>query len=312
MTNKPPRPDDPIARVDDALTQLENQRTAGLIDAQRYQEINQRALEKEQIRLSRKYGEGHPEAQKIAARLTYNRNLFAGLNQEISRSESRMPPLPQNGWRVRGQVFDGANAPMGKQNVYLSDERREPITEIAYACTDQRGYYAITLSDKEVEAVKGRALYLTASDANRTVLYRSPEPLRASPGKIELRNIYIGQKECTPPFDKDTPAPDEEYVVQGIITERSGKSVPNRVVRAFDQDLKKRHPLGEKAITNADGFYRIPYRASDFNPKGTEITGADVIICVYDDQDRELQKSEVMPNADRTTTINVTITNVVG
>lgn len=202
MMSKPTHQIDPIEQLDEAASLLQEQRTQQLLEVHLNQHIDQRATEREHARLSQKYGEGHPRVQAMAARLEQNNLFLVAVDQEISRSKNRQEPLPKGGWRVQGQVFETTDKPAAKVSVYFSDSQHEPIQKLGHACTDEQGYYAITLDNDQVERGQQTPLYLTVADENMTVLYSAHEPLQAVADTIDLYDVHLGNKQqpCDSPF----------------------------------------------------------------------------------------------------------------
>jgi hypothetical protein len=192
---------DPVEQLDKSLTALQEQRTQQLTEAQQYQVVEQRALDRERTRLAEKYGKEHPRVQTMTARLDAHQRLAGSVAVEVVRSRERQAPLPEKGWRVQGGVYDGkTEQPLYGLSVYLSNANREPRRDLGYACTDEQGHYAISLGPEQME--KQKELYLTVADANRNVLCLNETPLTPTPNSVELRDLYIGKAGCRDPFSE--------------------------------------------------------------------------------------------------------------
>lgn len=191
--------EDMLNRVDESFTQLETNRAGGLEKAKRLQEINDAAAARERDRLARKYGPDHPRVQKLTARLSYNQKLFTGLDAEIERTRVPSTPFAARAWRVHGRVYDRQNAPLKGHTVFLADEGGQGGKDLPYACSDERGYYEITVEEAQLRELTGRKVYLAVAERNGEVLYRATDPLTPARGVIDYRDIYLGGEECVPP-----------------------------------------------------------------------------------------------------------------
>ena len=293
------------SQLDQALDDLDNSRTRELELAQNLLQEKYRHLEKEKQRMEAKYGSSHPEVKKLAARLVYAREMHPTLDAEIKRSRVSPPPMPVTAWRVHGQVLNKKYTPLEGCTVFLTDERSQWIESLPFAVTEAEGYYALTLEQKQINALKKQKLYLAVSTRAQKVIYRGTEAFAATPGVIEHRDLTVDERgEQKPPEDGNQ---EEEYIVQGRVTNTSHQPLPGLRVRAVDLDFTGENPLGSEAVTGRDGRYRIPYRAADFIIEGKETTGADIIIYIYNEAGTQVYQSEVFKNSPRTQTIDIQV-----
>ncbi|HUG67047.1 MAG TPA: neuraminidase-like domain-containing protein [Pirellulaceae bacterium] len=104
-----------------------------------------------------------------------------------------------------------------------------------------------------------------------------------------------------------TASRDSNYIVSGRITNQQDEPIAGLVVRAYDQDPKTPdNPLGEPAVTDADGRYRIDFTEQDFKIGGMESGGPDVFIRVFAGEEL-LGESPVTRNAGRSITIDLQV-----
>ena len=97
------------------------------------------------------------------------------------------------------------------------------------------------------------------------------------------------------------------YSVNGKITNRQGESLEGMTVRAFDLDIRTReNPLGQPAITDADGRYKISFAENEFKRSKAEKGGPDLYIRVYENGS-QVAESDVTRNAARRVTINLQV-----
>jgi len=294
-----------ISQLDTVLDDLDKSRTREMELAKDLLKVKHRHLEQEKQRMEAKYGPNHPEVKKMEARLVYDREMHQTLDAEIERSKVSPPPMPVTSWRVHGQVFNQDNSALEGLTVFLTDESYQWVRTLPFAVTDPQGYYALTLGQKQINALKKRKLYLAVSTKEQKLIYRGTEAFLAAPGVIEHRELVVDPSgEPKPPGDDSSVV---AFVVQGKVTDTKNQPLPRLRVRAVDLDFTGENPLGKEAVTGSDGTYRILYRAEDFIMEGKETTGADILIYVYNEKGEQIYKSDVFKNSPQEQTINVTI-----
>lgn len=188
--------------VADSIGKLDDQRLEELKKFQGMQSIKDEVLKKEKTRLEKKLGTKHPRVQTIESKLSFNKGMFAGLEKEIDKASIKQEPFDSTSWRVNGRVFDSDKKPVKSVTVYLSDTNKNWIKELGSACTDEKGYYSITLNQEEVKQFEKQPLYLTLSDKNKKTIYSDKNPLTAKAGLIDVKDIYLKGEDCTPPHSE--------------------------------------------------------------------------------------------------------------
>ncbi len=298
------------AKIQESFATLENQRTAGLELNREQQETKAVAQNRERARLVRKYGETHPRVTRIDRQLNTNPQLFRANDEEIVRSKVRIPQGEQTSWMVYGTVRDARNIRMPGLTLSLFDEQGKWVRELGYVCTDARGFYALKIEDPKGQLSKKYTklpLFLRVTNDEKAVLHTEKEPLFLAVGKTDNREIVLEDEGCgTPPGD-DKPNEPLGYLVQGTVTDAKGQPLPGLTVRAVDMDLNSETPLGKETRTDEKGQYRIPYKVEDFNTRGMEIGGADIVIYVLDESGKIIYKSEIHKNSPRITTIDIDV-----
>jgi hypothetical protein len=95
------------------------------------------------------------------------------------------------------------------------------------------------------------------------------------------------------------------HVVSGKITDAGGKAVQGLNVRAYERRLRAERELG-RAITDADGHYRIEYHIAE--PPRTGRPGIDLLVKVFRGSDPEpIIASPVAFNVGETHEIDLTL-----
>jgi hypothetical protein len=197
--------DDGLQEIVGSFDSLDAIRAEELDTTNRLQAITNTAGIQERARLAAKYGEDHPRVKNLDARLSYNVNMLKGLATAIERNNIKVPVLPVNSWRVQGRVFDSNDAPLKGLTVFLSNSNKQAIGGLDYTCTDEQGYYAITLGEREISDLKDETVFLAVSDANRRVVYVSSDALSISIRAVSYQDVFIEQSGCdvAPPPDSN-------------------------------------------------------------------------------------------------------------
>lgn len=190
---------DTLEYIDNAADQLDQQRLAGLKEQQNTQLIKDEVLQREANRLEAKHGKDHPQVVAAQNRAVYNRQMHVGLDKEIEKASIKTDPLPANAWRVHGRVFESESKPVKGVTVFLSDANGRWAEVLGSSCTNELGYYSLTVDEKLIDKYEKQPLVLTVSDKNKNVIYTAKEPLFMSRGLIVYKDIYLKQEECVPP-----------------------------------------------------------------------------------------------------------------
>jgi hypothetical protein len=192
--------------IDNSTDQLDEQRLLGLQEEQNTQLIKNEILQREKKRLEAKYGNTHPEVQQAESRIAYNKEMFTGLDIEISKASIKTEPLPANAWRVNGRVFNQNSESVKGVTVFLSDQNKRWLEGIGNSCTNESGYYSLTVGEKQLAgSFKNQPLYLSVSDKNKKIIYVAKEPVFAVAGLIDNKDIYLENEDCTLPPVTDHP-----------------------------------------------------------------------------------------------------------
>ncbi|MEO8148077.1 MAG: hypothetical protein ABI723_10590 [Bacteroidia bacterium] len=201
-----------LKNIAGSITQLDEQRLLELNNLKQLQEIKNEMFKLERNRLANKYGEDHPRVLKADSRLAYNQEMFPGLDKEIERANIKPDTLPVNSWRVHGKVkvYDEKFNPVKDVTVFLSDDKKTWFEALGNTCTDDSGYYSLTINEKQDDIIIKEPLFLNVSDKNQKLLYHDTEPLFFSVGLIDYKDIYLDGKDCVAPasnYEKDTSPP---------------------------------------------------------------------------------------------------------
>lgn len=182
---------------------------------------------------------------------------------------------------VFGTVTNADGTPVAGLMVmaYDKDESRED--RLGKATTDTTGAYRISYSKasfRKTPKERGGADVIVQVYNDQNELLFTSKKKNSAPAEYQL-NIQL---------------PTQQYVVQGTVRGANGKPLSNIVVRAYDQDLRRRQKMGEGS-TDREGRYRIAYSQSAFCR--AEKDGADLVTIVFDADDVELSRSAMLFNA---------------
>ncbi len=188
-----------------SMDELEALRTAELQQAGNFLQQKQQHLQRERKRLAAKYGEQYPDVQQIDARLRFEDERTKTVHDEAERSTVKTEPFSITSWRVNGMVLDKTGKGLQGVTVFLANESQQPVEGAPHACSDEKGFYAITLDKAIIERLKGKPLFLAAVLKDQQKPFFTTEALQATVGIIEYRDILLAEKECdAPPSSPDT------------------------------------------------------------------------------------------------------------
>ncbi|HSG23438.1 MAG TPA: hypothetical protein VLA64_10840, partial [Azonexus sp.] len=100
------------------------------------------------------------------------------------------------------------------------------------------------------------------------------------------------------------PDGDRKCVVFGALSLPDAKPAAGLTVIAYDHDESGQNTLGQ-TITDDAGSYKIPYGDADFRRSNKERGGADVFICIFNDQHELLMTSKKKNNAPAEYELNI-------
>ena len=297
MAIKRPTNEEIFAKLDFAFDGLDSQRARGLQRLKSLHSIRSDGATREKKRLKAKYGTEHPRVKKLEERLTYNAGAAKELDAEIERTKITQPSFDINTWMVHGRVLNKEGKGISGLTVSLYDEKGTWIEQLGYACTDERGYFAIRYKadqEKGSEIPEDQKLILTLTDAKSKVLHRETEPLFVKIGQIVFRLIVLEDKGdvCTPPepdWDHATAIPPDAWLVRGGVTDQNNQPAKGMVISLYDKDLLFDDVLGT-TLTNDDGRFKIIYRTEAF--RDLFEAKPDLYLKVLDNRGNTLFRSE--------------------
>ncbi len=267
-----------VDKIENAAKCLDEERSQGLEQLQTLQTVKNTILEREQKRLTQKYGANHPRTQKVTRRLTYNRGLQQELDREIDRSKIQVPVIDADTWLVNGRVLTREGQGISELTISLFNEKNRWIRELGFTCTDERGYFAIAYSPQNaspegVTIPDSQPLTLTVTDSDRQILHQEKRPLFVTLGAIDYREIILEPDRKTPnppePDDSNTP-PDvlpqpnlKIWQVRGQVRDARGQALESLSVGLRSKNGEDRFELGT-AQTNARGEFILRYSIDEF------------------------------------------------
>lgn len=188
--------------IDGSINQLDKQRAQELSNLIQIQQAKQNILKNEQDRLS-KINSNDPRIQSINNRLSYNGQLFSGLDIMTARANIQTTPLPANAWRLQGYVYYKDKGPASGVTVFFVDGNHQWVRSLGNACTNETGYYSVTVDEKVAGSPEMQTIYLSVSDKDKKIVYLDSEPLIVKKGMIIYRDIILSESKntCVPPPD---------------------------------------------------------------------------------------------------------------
>jgi len=314
MANNEPSKEDILDNVNNAFTFLDEQRISGLEKMKALQATRNDSLEREKIRLLKKYGDFHPRVKKISDRLSYDQGLKIELANEIEKAKIKMPDFDINTWMVHGRVLNQEGTGLHGLTVSLYDENGNWIEVLGYACTDSRGYYAVRYKvdpEKKSEYPERDKLFLTITDSKFNVLHRDIRPLFVKIGRIDYRLIVLESKEdiCTPPEPGKSGSPGtppDAWIVRGNVVDEERAPISGLIVSLYDKDLLFDDVLGT-TLTDENGSFIMIYRTEAF--KDFFEKRPDIYLKVLDNEGKTLYSSrkKIRCNAGRVEEFSIKI-----
>lgn len=188
---------------------------------------------------------------------------------EVERSEIMIPGLDVDTWMVHGRVLDQQGVGISGLTLALYDANGQVEHRLGFACTDDRGYYAIrhqVQDGNKAPFSEETDYYLTVTDSNNKLLHRETEPLHIIFGQVDYRLIILSDVVCTPPPGwKGGDADDKSdiWTVGGLVVYEDNTPASGLIVSVYDKDLIFDDVLGT-TITGDNGRFSLIYRTDAF------------------------------------------------
>jgi hypothetical protein len=229
--------------LSDVSRQLENSfvgadraRATHLLGLQRARGAKAAGLEREHRRLSRSLGARHPRVVALSEKLAVNATLSRQLVYESERAKAETPTPEARGYIVHGHVRDQDLTAVPGLTVALYDQEGNWVRRLGFDCTDQTGHFKLCYGagakdepdrpedpnqpdqlepkpgeDRDVRTIGARAgkrdYVLHVLDKKSTLLHRHPRTVRPALGRVDYREIILGEEaDCPPP--EPTPGSD--------------------------------------------------------------------------------------------------------
>lgn len=218
-----------MATIEDGLPAMDTARAQGFSQLGQLRTAKSRSLAREQMLLARKQGPDHPRIGVAARRLAVNEQLRRDLTAAQAAAETPLPATDETRFVAHGFVRRRKDQ-VGIQGLTLAlgDAKGQWVRETGYACTDARGYFAITVvpNDKTQDAptTPPRAslrssLVLRVFDRKGGVLHTEKAPVVIRPGAMDYRVIFLDDSAaacgCNPPPAQTGETPQAQGPVLG-------------------------------------------------------------------------------------------------
>jgi len=168
-----------------------------------FQKRLQPLLEKEKIRLIKKYGPDHPRTRKIAAKLKHNIEMIHHLEVEQQIAQIKIPEVAEKDLLINGRVTDESLLGISDFMVHLTDAGKRKITAVKGSKTDSSGYYAFVIKPETAETISKKKIYLTVYNEKGKILHISDKALKISEGGRENIDVMLERVTITPPEKKE-------------------------------------------------------------------------------------------------------------
>ncbi len=243
---------DTLVRIDSTVEQLDALRLKGLGDFQNNRLVKNEILIREKKRMEAKHGATHPKVLETQTKLTYQKEMAVGVEIEREKAAIKSEPFERNAWRLHGKVYEKDLKPVVGVTVYFSSERKDWIEELGSYCTDETGYFTLTLKDEIIDKLKGNKIFVSVSDKNKKVLIIHQKPVLITKGSIDYIEICLNKDGCVPPpTDKDprdpkvppTPNPDKKPPITGGETKPIKPEKPDTKPPVTGGETKPVNPL---------------------------------------------------------------------
>lgn len=326
--------DDIDKNLNDGIAGADVQRAAHLKNFQTARVAKANLYQREDARLTAKYGANHPRVLALSNKISVNRGIINEVEQERVRAAVPVPDVNDQTFIAHGFVRDENGIAMANMTVAFYDRGGRGVAILGYACTNSASYFKITATD--LGSTVFDRVYLGVSH-NGTRIYNDSTTLTPKPGTVIYRELRLrmGGAVCSPPDNWDDSTgtligggnggqggnggeggEDEQssstsglgvWTVRGRVTDK-GKGQSGLTVSLYDEDLIFDDLLAETK-TDADGNYSFTYHTEDFRDLIEK--KPDLYLKILDRKGRTLYDSEcdVRFEANRTEVIDIDLSD---
>ncbi|HEY0546170.1 MAG TPA: hypothetical protein VGC91_12390 [Pyrinomonadaceae bacterium] len=198
--------DDIEKNLDDGIAGADAQRAEHLRNFQTAREAKANLYEREQARLTLKYGADHPRVLALSNKISVNRGIVNEVEQERVRAAVPVPDVDDQTFIVHGFVRDENGIGMANMTVAFYDRDGRAVQRLGYDCTKATGYFKISATD--LGSTVFDRVYLGVSQHGARI-YNDTTTLTPQPGTVIYREIRLrtGGGVCPPPDNWDDPNP---------------------------------------------------------------------------------------------------------
>ena len=199
MKRRSPNDNDQISLILETQEQLDSQSSESLEFFKLSQESLLEQRQAELKRLTVKYGRNNPRVQRLEAKVQQAGNVKRAVDVRMNIMKAQADPLPTDGWRIQGYVFNTDGEPLPGLTVMIGikrDDNKETarakaIDNSSLTVTNESGFYSITLTAEQLKAISQYSLYLYVLDNRKQIIFTSKDKLNPAPSTIDFLDATI-------------------------------------------------------------------------------------------------------------------------
>ncbi len=199
MKRRSPNDNDQISLILELQEQLDSQSSESLEFFKLSQESLLEQRQAELKRLTVKYGRNNPLVQRLEAKIQQAGNVKRAVDVRMNIMKAQADPLPTDGWRIQGYVFNTDGEPLPGLTVMIGikrDDNKETtrakaIDNSSSTVTKESGFYSITLTAEQLKAISQYSLYLYVLDNRKQIIFASKDKLNPAPSTIDFLDATI-------------------------------------------------------------------------------------------------------------------------
>ena len=199
--------DQVTTKINSVIGSIDRNRNESLVQFSELENIQVELLQTERTRLLKKYGtSAHPRVKRIEAKLNVAMGLSNELDVEAEKTRVEVPPFDRATWRIHGRVLNQKRKGIEGLTVSLFNQKKQWIRKLGFACTNERGYFAIDYLPQNADSnapdiSPDLPLILTVTNDERQILHQEKQPLFVKIGLIDYREMIISSEPtvCPPP-----------------------------------------------------------------------------------------------------------------
>jgi hypothetical protein len=189
-----------VENLHETLIKFRDGRIEALNNLKEIQVASRLLLQREAVRLEKKFGKEHPRTQRLKDRLKQNLEVINDLEVEKEIARIKIPEVSQDEALIHGRVVDANYRGIGGLMVCIIDSRERKLIVLGKSTTDDSGYYSLIIGPDKIEKIAKiteEEVYLAICTSKGKIIHRQFEPIKITQGDRKLVEVVLNRDDIS-------------------------------------------------------------------------------------------------------------------